>query len=457
MRILWAIMVVMLLISNCCALESLVQKYTFELGQTRIKSIGMSDEILAFGSDTKDSTGKVNVFYGGIDYETEHSDHQSNNMFGSAIAVDGIVIAVGAWGHNNNVGTVSMLLMNETFLIQQDGINPEDGETGDMFGCSVALNPEWLFVGSCGARGTSGLVYIYYKRSGPFSWVLSQILSPDEIESGTHFGSSMSIFNNTLVVGAYGERGIGSVYVFEKHADSTGKSPGTWLRVSKMLSPSESNMEFGRSVTVVGTSLLVAAPGISNEDEGIVYHFSYVKNADDWILSDFISSVKDVNKFGSSISFDGENAIIGCIESGIVHVFSRKNQTWNNTHILVPYDEENVSGFGEVVAIFGSNIVVGAYDKEYHNASIYMGYSKCDNHRNPPNCDLEDIAPSPQIVSTNVPTSHPRDRSSPSHIPSNHNQSANTASWTDKLASDPKWYALIGLVPFLILLITVCI
>ena len=112
------------------------------------------------------------------------------------------------------------------FIFQQKLV-PDDGACGDWFGSSVAIHGDTLVVGSIfdddngnGSRSA----YIYHQDPGTKEWIMQQKLVADDGAIDDHFGGSVAIFGDTLVVGAHwdGERDM----IVGQHTSTT-KTPGS--------------------------------------------------------------------------------------------------------------------------------------------------------------------------------------------------------------------------------------
>src|SRR5687768_2536729 len=98
-----------------------------------------------------------------------------------------------------------------------DGMPPPDAD----FGRSVAVSGDTAVVGmpldDTGGGNDAGSTSVFV-RSGT-SWSLQQRLQAPDGASGDNYGGAVSIFNDTLVVGAPRDDG-GSAYVFTRSGTS---------------------------------------------------------------------------------------------------------------------------------------------------------------------------------------------------------------------------------------------
>lgn len=156
-----------------------------------------------------------------------------------------------------------------------------DGATGDGFGgcqaCSnssqgVSVSGHVAAVGAAMHNGGAGAVYLYRRDlGGPDAWGHSQKLTASDAAPDDHFGESVALSGDLLVVGASGDDDwgteSGAAYVFERVGQDA------WAQVAK-LAPSSPGpgFRFGESVAIFGTRVVVGSPGWQF-DTGAAYVF----------------------------------------------------------------------------------------------------------------------------------------------------------------------------------------
>jgi hypothetical protein len=203
-------------------------------------AVAISGNTIVAGADQAGSHGAAYVFVeppsgwstGHQTAELNASDIAGGDQFGSAVAVSGNTIAVGADDHSCNGGTsfpgaVYVYTMppsgwansNETAEL----CAPDAGDA-DNLGGSVALAGNLLVAGATahtvGANANEGAAYAF--TMPPSGWthaVLSGELTPTDGSAQDGFGSSVGVSGTTIVVGADnhavgGNPGQGAAYVF---------------------------------------------------------------------------------------------------------------------------------------------------------------------------------------------------------------------------------------------------
>ncbi len=237
-------------------------------------------------------------------------DPQIGGNFGSAVAVGGNYVVVGAAdetaGGADACGHVYIFNTEGTLLDTLISPNPEEGEA---FGVSVVMNSTSVVIGANGEDGPPGAwgeydswAYSFQADGSP----LATLTNPSLLGYG-NFGGAVAMNGNYIVVGASGEAiggdlDAGRAYVFNMN--------GSLL--TTLTSPnSQAYGNFGSSVAVNGTVVVV---GAGDETAGRVSGAgrAYVFNMNGSLLTTLTSpnSQADEN-FGSSAAMTGTDAVIG--------------------------------------------------------------------------------------------------------------------------------------------------
>jgi T5SS/PEP-CTERM-associated repeat protein len=341
------------------------------------------------------------------------------DAFGHAVAMSGELIVIGAPGDDSSApdsGAAYVFVRNGATWSQQAYLKASNPGMGARFGTSVAVWGDTLVVGARGessnATGVnanqgndsatnSGAAYVFV-RSGT-TWTQRAYLKASNTGTGDRFGTSVAVWGDTLVVGALGESsnatGVngnqsnnsapdsGAAYVFVRNGTN-------WVqRAYLKASNTESNDQFGASVTIAGDTVVVGAPfedsnatGInggqgdnSATDAGAAYVF--VRSGTSWIQRAYLKAgntgVGDL--FGTSVAASGNLIIAGAPregsnasgvagdptnntapESGAVYVFLRTGTSWVEQAYLKGDMQGAGDSFGTSVAVSGDSVVGGA-------------------------------------------------------------------------------------------------
>ena len=157
------------------------------------------------------------------------SDGAANDYFGNSVAVDGDTVVVGAYQNDDpgfDSGSAYLFTKPPTGWESTSTaakLTASDGAAGDLFGFSVALDGDTVVVGAFRNDDNghdSGTAYVFTEpTSGWHDATESVKLTDPDREPDDHFGVSVALDGDTLVVGAPGESDSGSqsgaAYVYE--------------------------------------------------------------------------------------------------------------------------------------------------------------------------------------------------------------------------------------------------
>jgi len=286
------------------------------------------------------------------------------DYFGYSLAVSGSTVVVGAYSDDtgaSNAGSAYVFDAASGTLLWT--LNNPTPAASDWFGYSVAVSGSTVVVGAyhddTGATD-AGAVYVFDAASGS----LLRTLSNPTPATGDHFGSTVAVYGTTVVVGAYrddtGATDVGAAYVFDLLT-------GNLLWTLDNPTPAAGDY-FGSSVAVYGNTVVVGAyqddTGATNA--GSAYVFDAASGSLLRTLNNPTAAADD--RFGSAVAISGSTIVVGAYyddtgatNAGSAYVFSAISgallRTLNN-----PTPAANDS-FGASVSISGSTVVVGArYD-----------------------------------------------------------------------------------------------
>jgi len=206
------------------------------------------------------------------------TDGRGGGLFGGAVDIAGDRTAIGApW--DNDLGSFSgsahVFHLDNGAWIDEQKLLADDGGTGDVFGSAIALDGARVIVGAdfdSDLANGAGSAYIFRLSGG--AWAQEQKIHAADAGERDHFGVSVGISGVWAVVGAFGdknENGVdaGAVYVFRRTA-------GTWVQQQKLLAPDGTSLqEFGISVALDHQRLVVGArhDGENGPYAGAAYAF----------------------------------------------------------------------------------------------------------------------------------------------------------------------------------------
>ena len=194
-------------------------------------SVGISGDTVVVGAPYEDTyttnTGMVYVFTRSGSSWTEQAKFQASNrgyrdFFGWSVAVDGDTIVVGAYGEDtggSDAGMVYVFTGSGSSWTERKKLQASNKGSSDYFGHSVAIDDGTIVVGAPyedTGSSDAGMVYVF-TGSGA-SWTERATLQASNKGNNDHFGWSVDVDGDTIVVGArYEDTGgtnAGMVYVF---------------------------------------------------------------------------------------------------------------------------------------------------------------------------------------------------------------------------------------------------
>ena len=253
------------------------------------------------------------------------TDFATGDLFGDSVATDGDRIVASAVGKNEGQGAAYVFRYDpgdENRWVEEAKLVGSDSQPGDRFGTAVAIDGDSLVIGAIYVNAGAGAVYLFDFDSAA-GWQEAQKLTAvdqggnDDSDEHDSFGNSVALSGNRLAVGSkYNDDACpnlnycnsGSVYVF-RHAASA------WAIESKLVaSDAAQGDEFGRSVSLGDTWLLVGAyrgndPGDVETGSAYLYH----REGAQWREAvEFNGNQSaDADRFGVSVALGGDYAIVG--------------------------------------------------------------------------------------------------------------------------------------------------
>ena len=191
---------------------------------------------------------------------------------------------------------------SEEWRIEHELYAPE-GERTSGFGSAVALRGDRLAVGAPGSGGR-GAVFVY-ERSPDGTWTGPTRLSADDLPPGSRLGESVVLTPSSVLAGAPRTRTGALVVAYT--ADDTG---GVWSESSRIESPEAGGGDlFGASLQVSGDELWIGAPR-GSESAGAVYR--YTSAGGDWTEAGTLEIGAEAGfAAGTALDLVGDLGVIG--------------------------------------------------------------------------------------------------------------------------------------------------
>ncbi len=363
------------------------------------------------------------------------SNTGAGDVFGRSVSVSGDTVVVGAYGEDSSAtgvngnqadnssggsGAAYVFVRNGATWSQQAYLKASYTGAGDGFGLSVSVSGDTVVVGSfqeasstTGVNGNqsdnsalgAGAAYVFVRNGA--TWSQQAYLKASNTGGNDEFGNSVSIWGDTVLVGAQGEdssatgvngnqadnsaSGAGAAYVFVRNG-------ATWSQQAYLKTSNTGAGDcFGVSVSASGDTVVVgahcetsSATGVNgnqsdNSASGAGAAYVFVRNGATWSEQAYLkaSNTGANDYFGISVAVSGDTVVVGSREesssatgvngnqsdnsaedSGAAYVFVRTGATWSQQAYLKASNTEAGDYFGVSVSVSGKTAVVGAYQED---------------------------------------------------------------------------------------------
>lgn len=327
----------------------------------------------------------------------------SGGRFGYSTAISGDTLVVGAPFQNTETGAAYVFTRDAGGNWSEQAQLKGNQSGRHSFGISVAISGNTIVVGafhdSSAAKGVngnqsdtgslqSGAAYVF-TRDGSGSWSQQAYLKASNTGVGDHFGRSVAISGDTLVVGAPREDGVATGVNGDQTVDDPGKEFGsayvfsrngnTWSQQAYLKggNPDEyGGAHFGRSVAISNDTIVVGTNGVSK------VHVFKRSGSNNWVQQALLqpSDIDDLNDtqkyyFGTSVAISEDSIVVGNPFGPAAYVFTRSGEFWGQQAKLQA--SNNGEFFGGAVAISGNAIIVGAARED--SAATGVNGNQADN------------------------------------------------------------------------------
>ncbi|MCA9676992.1 MAG: cadherin-like beta sandwich domain-containing protein [Kofleriaceae bacterium] len=366
------------------------------------------------GNDNSPDSGAVYVFRrtGPVWHQEAYlkaSNRGGQDHFGSAVAISGDTIVVGAPAEdsdavvvNGSSGDVSVDFNSGAAYVfgrvgttwsQRAYLKPSNSGMGDNFGFAVAISGDSIVVGAPFEDGPSnssqdaGAAYVF-RRNGT-AWSQEGIVRAGNPGPGDSLGYSVAISQDLVVAGALGEdsnvTGVdgtpnelssqsGAAYLFRRVA-------GVWSQEAFLKASNPSTFAFfGNCVGVSGDAVAVGAPGESGGAPGSGAVYIFRRSGGAWAQEAYLKPDTVLpNAFGTVLSLAGDVLLVGApsdgtdgmgvdptsagtsADSGASYVFRAAAGSWDQVARLKSSNTSGGDTFGAVVAVGEDTIACGAW------------------------------------------------------------------------------------------------
>jgi len=261
------------------------------------------------------------------------------------------------------IGCASIAASNaDAQVIHQDHkLLADDGAPGDRLGDAVDIDNAIVVLGAWQhdeLGSNSGAAYLYNAATGD---QLRKLVA-DNGQADDHFGYSVGIDDQTVAIGANGNR---TVYLFDAITGDQLHAISSPLKSGSKSGPNPANDGFARSLAIDGGLLIVGAPfdDALGANTGAAYIFDAATGA---LLHTLIADDRAAGDgFGLSVAIDDGLAVIGAwndddlgSNTGSAYLFNAN--TGQQLRKLNAADAQPNDWFGICVAIDQQTVAVGA-------------------------------------------------------------------------------------------------
>ncbi|MDH4452523.1 MAG: FG-GAP repeat protein [Verrucomicrobiota bacterium] len=315
----------------------------------------------------------------------------------------------------SDAGAAYVFVRSGVTWSQQAYLKASQVTAGDGFGSAVAVSGDMVVIGALGEDSSTtginstpnegltdaGAAYVFV-RSG-VTWSQQAYLKASQVTAGDSFGSAVGLSGDTVVVGAMyedssttgtgstpneGASNAGAAYVFVRSGVTW--SQHAYLKASQVTAGDG----FGSAVAVSGDTVVIGAQGedssttginsTPNEalgafgDAGAAYVF--VRSGTTWSQQAYLkaSNTGASDSFGISVAVSGDTVVVGACredsgttginsapdesatDAGAAYVFVRSGTTWSQQAYLKASNTGAADQFGLFAAVSGDTVVIGA-------------------------------------------------------------------------------------------------
>lgn len=284
---------------------------------------------------------------------TEHqvltSAESFNEFYGGVLAMSGDTLVVGApfavVNGQTNAGRAYVYSRSTGSWVLEDILTPDDTVSGQQFGWSLDIDGDRILAGAnldFELLPAAGAAYVF-ERSGT-SWTQTAKLYDNNPGFAHFFGTTVALDGDYALVGADQNGGAFAPLVTELQTFSL--NSGSW-QYDGSLTPTLSGSEFG--------DVVAARPGefCVLQGSGNLEIAFYQRTGNAWNLVQTLPSTGYADDYSFSDSF------LVTTRSGLIKVYERVAGSWVFETDLFPTPLNGTSEYGFSVDIEGSTIVAG--------------------------------------------------------------------------------------------------
>ena len=266
-------------------------------------------------------------------------DGAEGDQFGWRVSISGDTLVAGApfddVGAQTDMGSAYVFVRSGTVWSESKRVSGADGGRATTWApaCRSPSTPWWPGRPGTTTRRAPTRVRVRVRALGHHPGTEQQKLLASDAQASDTFGGAVAVAGDDAVVGAPDETSSeGAVYVFVR-------SGTTWTEQQKIVaSDSLPNDGFGSSVSIWGNTIVAGAP-FNNVIVGAAYVF--VRSGTTWTEQQkLVTGAGGIEFAGVAVSVYGDTAMVGAHASGVgvgsTYAFARAGTTWTFQQRLLP-------------------------------------------------------------------------------------------------------------------------
>ncbi|MDX1494699.1 MAG: choice-of-anchor B family protein [Longimicrobiales bacterium] len=334
-------------------------------GQSFGNSISIGDDVIVVGEPSYElRSGVAYVFQRDASgswtrsQRLEPSDAEAGNRFGIRLATQDDLLLVSATRADQGTGAVYVFENQNGNWTETGRLETSDRSPADSLGSGLAIDGDWIAVGTIAHNGARGAAYTFRRQGG--EWVQHSKIAPEGLMPEDRFGSNIALSDGRMLVAAGSAGGgQGAVYAYQYDAASD-----SWQSQGQLQAPQmDEQTGFGADMAIADGIALVGAPGFLG---GLGAALMYVGVDQGWQLATFLTPFETTGgtAFGASVDFDGEIALVGAMGAGrgqgaiFAYELDRETMQWTSADQV--FSDEGGRAFFAATVALGGNVAVGA-------------------------------------------------------------------------------------------------
>ncbi|NJP08008.1 MAG: hypothetical protein HC837_21510, partial [Chloroflexaceae bacterium] len=315
------------------------------------------------------------------------SDRVVGDNFGVSVAISGDTVVVGA----ALVDIDGQPDQGAAYVFERDqgGTNAwgevakltsSDGAASDVFGTAVAISGNVVLIGAqlhdTGGNSNQGAAYLFGRnQGGNNAWGELTKLGASNGAAGNEFGSAVALQGNTAVVGDTGTPV--AAYVFERNQGGT----NAWGEAAVLDQQTDKADLLSVAINEDASLIVLGSPFNTGgtTDDATVYVYERVVGCcgvDTWTLVDTLTS-DSTAAFGINVAISGTRIAVDTRDDAIVgevRLFERSDDGWIETARTV---ENSVGRSG--LALRGDTLIAGAAQNNGNQGETVVVYLSANN------------------------------------------------------------------------------